>query len=208
MNNVNLARIPLTEAQYKELQTLPSATIGDVMDRLGIMHGQIGPVWSGAAMVGPAFTITTAAGDNKIVHAALDAAEPGEAIVINGFGEVNRALIGELIGEKAKVLGLVGFVIDGAIRDVEDLAEIPMPVFARGVSPAGPYKNGPGVFGEAAAVGGVVVNTGDIIVADADGVAVIPRARLEEITQLAREKAELERQKRAQLKSGNIPNQL
>jgi len=155
--------------------TLPTANIGDAMDRLNVVDSGIHPVWPGARIVGRAFTVMTAGGDNKAIHDALDLAAPGEVLVVNGQGATHRALIGELIAGRAAASGVLGFVIDGAVRDVRDLQMMQFPVFARAVSPAGPYRNGPGYCQRPVAIGGVVVNPGDLIVADDDGVVVVPQ---------------------------------
>ncbi|KNY05228.1 RraA family protein [Microbacterium sp. GCS4] len=160
---------------------IPAANIGDGMDRLGLMDGGISPVWTGAAIAGPAFTCWTRSGDNLFIHKAIDEAQAGDVIVVNGSGDSTRALIGELIAARAKAKGIAGFVIDGAVRDADGMREYGMPVFARAVTPAGPYKHGPGRLQVPIAVGGVAVNPGDIIVADADGVAVVPLAQAADI---------------------------
>lgn len=159
---------------FARLGAVPTANIGDAVDRMGLVSGEIGPVWEGARLVGPAFTCWTRSGDNAPIHAAVEAAQPGDVIVVNGGADRSRALIGELLALKAKAKGIVGFVIDGAVRDAEGLRHYGMPVFARGVTPAGPYKFGPGRLQVPVAIGGVVVTPGDIIVGDADGVAVVP----------------------------------
>ncbi|SDQ54447.1 RraA family protein [Microbacterium sp. cf332] len=155
---------------------IPSANIGDGMDRLGLMDAGISPIWAGATITGPAFTCWTRSGDNLWIHNAIDEAQAGDVIVVNGNGDLTRALIGELIAARAKAKGIAGFVIDGAVRDADGMREYGMPVFARALTPAGPYKHGPGRLGVPIAVGGVSVSPGDVIVADADGVAVIPLA--------------------------------
>lgn len=155
--------------------TLPVANIGDAMDRLNVVDSGIGPLWAGAHIVGRAFTVMTAGGDNKAIHEALEHAGPGDVLVVNGQGAIHRALIGELIAGRAAAQGVLGFVIDGAARDVRDLEVMQFPVFARAVTPAGPYRNGPGYHQRPVAIGGVVVNPGDLVVADCDGVAVIPQ---------------------------------
>ncbi len=155
----------------------PAANIGDVFDRLLVMDGGIRPFTSSTRMVGTALPIHTRAGDNLAIHRALDDAQPGDVLVINGQGDLSRALIGDLIGEIMVNKGVLGAVIDGATRDAETLAAQGLVVFARAATPAGPYKNGPGVIGAPVAVGGVVVHPGDVIVTDTDGVAVIPHDR-------------------------------
>ena len=120
-------------------------------------------------------------GDNLYIHKALDDARPGDVIVVNGGGDQSRALIGDMIGIRARNLGIAGFVIDGAVRDADALAECGLPVFARSVTPAGPYKFGPGRLQLPVAIDGVVVSPGDIVVADADGVVVVRREEAEQV---------------------------
>ncbi|WP_018762586.1 RraA family protein [Arthrobacter sp. 135MFCol5.1] len=160
---------------------LPTPNIGDAMERLGILDSSIKPVWPGARLAGPAFTVWTRAGDNAYLHRALAEAAPGDVLVVNGQGDESRALMGDLIGARARNAGIAGFVIDGAVRDAAGLERLGMPVFARSISPAGPYKNGPGILAGPVAVGGVAVLPGDIILGDGDGAVVVPRARAEEI---------------------------
>lgn len=162
---------------------LPVANVGDARGRMGMVDSGIHSMWKGARLVGRARTVWTRAGDNKALQEALAKVRPGEVIVINGHGEVNRALMGELIAERARSRGCAGMVIDGAVRDVEVLAEMGFGVWARAVSPAGPYKDGPGYVDVPVAVGGVVCNPGDLVVADDDGVIVVPAA--EAFTSLA-----------------------
>jgi len=167
------------------LAKLPAANIGDAMDRLGVADSAIQAVWPGAKLAGPAFTVWTRPGDNKGIHAALQRARPGDVIVVAGGGDASRALLGELIGERAINLGVAGFALDGAARDAEALGEIGMPVFARATTPAGPYKDGPFRLGTAVAFGGVPVLPGDVIVGDSDGVVVVPREQAAAVAEAA-----------------------
>ncbi len=177
--------------------TLPAANIGDAMQRMGCVDSRIQAVWPGATVVGSAFTVWTREGDNYYIHEAMKLARPGDVLVVNGGGDESRALIGELVGGRAKAMGIEGFVIDGAIRDATGLAEYRMPVFARAVTPAGPYKNGPGIMAEPVALGGVVVCPGDIIVGDADGVVVIPLRHAAAVAERAEAKRDDEDASRA-----------
>jgi RraA family protein len=179
------------------LAALPAANIGDAMDRLGVLDSRIRPIWPGARLAGRAFTVWTRSGDNALVHQALEVVSPGDVIVINGGGDESRALIGELIGQRAMNAGVAGFVIDGAARDADGLGEMGMPVFARAVTPAGPYKNGPGHLGRTIAVGGVAVAPGDLIFGDADGVVVVPASDGERIATAAEAVFAVEEGKRA-----------
>lgn len=186
--------------QTSKLESLATSCIVDSMDRLGSPDAGISAVWPGARLAGPALTVLTAAGDNRIIHEALDQARPGDVLVVNGFGDRNRALIGDLIAERAKALGVAGFIIDGCVRDAEAIKEVGLPVFARGVTPAGPYKHGPGQINVPVAIGGVAVMPGDAVFADADGVAFIPQARVETVIAAAELKLAHEAAKREQIR--------
>ena len=166
-------------ALVDRLRDAPAANVADVFDRLLVMDSAIGPVTRLKQLVGPALTIHTRAGDNLAIHRALDDAQPGDVLVISGQGDTTRAVVGDLIGEIMVARGVIGAVVDGAVRDAEGLSDLGLAVFARALTPAGPFKSGPGVIGGSIACAGVVVNAGDIIVADADGVVVVPATRLE-----------------------------
>jgi RraA family protein len=156
--------------------TLAVANIGDARDRMGMLDAGIRAPWRGAWLVGRARTVWTRPGDNQAIHRILPSCRPGDVLVVNGGGDTTRALIGELIAEKAKAKGVVGMVIDGVVRDGVELERIGFPVWSRGLCPAGPYKDGPGKLDVPVAVGGVAVGPGDVVVADDDGVIVIPAA--------------------------------
>nr|WSZ99638.1 RraA family protein [Streptomyces sp. NBC_00857] len=163
-----------------ELREHSVANLGDALDRLNIVDGGIAPIWTGAKAVGTALPVLTVAGDNKAVIAALEHIRPGDILVINAFGYDGRAVIGDNLAQRFAVYGAVGAVVDGYVRDSAIIEELGVPVFARGLTPAGPFKNGPGSIGEPVAIGGVVVNPGDIVAADHDGVIVIPPHRADE----------------------------
>jgi RraA family protein len=170
----------VTDPVIDALSRHPTATIADAQDRFGVPSG-IAPMWPAARLAGRAFTVETRPGDNLYVHRALAEAPPGAVLVINGFGDLTRALIGDLIVTTAVAKGFAGFVIDGVIRDIDTLPALGMPIFARGVCPAGPYKTGPGRLDVPVAIGGVVVTPGDAIIGDADGIVVIRRADCEHV---------------------------
>lgn len=189
-------------ALISEFRTVTSANIVDAMYRLGAMDSGIGPVWKGARVVGSAVTVWTRAGDNLMIHKALTMCKPGDVVVVNAQSDTSRALFGDLMGRSAKAIGIEGLVFDGAVRDVEVLSQLPMPVFARGVTPAGPFKNGPGEIGRPIACGGVVCHSGDIVVADDDGVVVVPRLDAKDVLQSALAIHERERNRRVEIDSG------
>ncbi|MFI6426909.1 NAD(P)-binding domain-containing protein [Promicromonospora sp. NPDC050880] len=155
---------------------VPTAAIGDARDRLGVVDPRVRTMWPGAHVAGRALTVLCRPGDNQGIHQALTVARPGDVLVVDGGGHPARALIGELIAHRAVNRGIAGMIIDGAVRDVPALQEARFPVWAVGSSPAGPYKSGPYRIGTAVSVGGAVVHPGDVVVADADGVIVVPLA--------------------------------
>lgn len=180
--NVAVGRIRRPGAEALSLlEGLETTIIGDSQERLYCLDASIAPVGAATRLVGPAFTVYTAAGDNLAIHRALDLVEPGDVLVVNGGGYLDRALIGGIIVEKALKVGIAGMVIDGTVRDLADLRTSALPVFARGTSPAGPYKNGPGELNHPIACGGVACLPGDVVVGDEDGVVVIPQDRVQDV---------------------------
>lgn len=182
---------------------LASSLVSDVFDRwsgTGILP--VAGLEPGQVVAGPACTVRTRPGDNLAVHKALDIARPGEVLVVEAGGAVDRAILGALMGFYAKQRGLAALVVDGAVRDRSDLEEKAPPVFARGVCQLGPYKDGPGELRCPVSIGGLVVNDGDLIVADEDGVTAVPRARMEEILDLSEAKAADEAQQFAAIARG------
>lgn len=165
---------------------IPVANIDDCMNRTAAIHHSIRPL-NRSALLGPAFTVKVAEGDNLMFHKAMDMAEPGDVIMIDAGGDPHRAIFGGLMASYCKVRGLNGIVVDGSIRDAEELQEMEdFAVYAKGATPNGPYKNGPGEIGSVICVGGIVVHPGDIVVGDQDGVVVIRPEDAEEIAKAAR----------------------
>jgi RraA family protein len=170
-------------SKTRRLGQVPAANVGDALQRMTVMDGGIRLFTERAALLGNALTVDVRSGDNLAVHRALDEARPGDVLVVNGHGDMTRALIGDLIGEIMANAGVVGAVVDGAVRDVQALSKLGLAVYARAVTPAGPFKDGPGTIGAPVAVGGVVVTAGDVLVGDSDGVVVVPRHRVMEVVE-------------------------
>ncbi|KKC26264.1 RraA family protein [Sphingomonas sp. SRS2] len=160
-------------AAYKRSST---AIISDNLDRLpGAID--IRPFHRvKEVMVGPALTVRVAAGDNLAIHKALDLVKPGDVVVVDGDGDVSRALVGEIMMTIAQVRGAAGFVINGAIRDLHAFVQSGFPCFARAAIHRGPFKNGPGDINVKVSIGGMIVEPGDIVVGDEDGVVAFPQA--------------------------------
>ena len=164
---------------------LPVANIDDTMGRIAAVDHSIFPLNPEVRLLGTAFTVNAPAGDNLLFHASLDMAKPGDVIVLANKGSLSRSLCGEIMSNYAKSRGLAGIIIDGCVRDSYALSKLDFPVYAKGVTPNGPYKNGPGEMHYPVAFGGSVITPGDIIVGDADGILVIDPKYAEEIAQKA-----------------------
>jgi len=157
--------------------------ISDLMNRLYTMVPEIHPLTDpGLRILGPACTVRVYPGDNLMVHKSLDVAKPGDVIVVAAGGSPMNAALGDLISTKARHRGVAGFVVDGFIRDLPAIRALgDFPVFARGVTPIGPLHRGPGEINFPIAAGGIVVNPGDIVVGDLNGVVVVPRPIADEL---------------------------
>lgn len=178
--------------QIQQLRSYPAALIADAQQRMNVMHSSIRLVTQGLTMAGAVLPLTTREGDNLAIHRALDDARPGDVLVINGMGETSRACFGGILGELCISRNIAGVVIDGATRDVDELREMGLPVFARGITPAGPFKAGPGTIGAPAACGNVVCHPGDAVFGDSDGVVVVPKNQLDDALRLTQAQARTE----------------
>ncbi|MEV6022082.1 RraA family protein [Streptomyces sp. NPDC052036] len=167
---------------------VPTTTLADLLGRAQVMDIGIRPLWSGTPRVaGPAFTVRCPPGDNLMLHAAIHRAEPGQVIVVES-GDVDHALAGGNVCAVARRRGVAAFVADGVIRDLAEVREMGFPVFARGVIPIPGAKNAVEPLNAEVRCGGVKVRPGDIVVADEEGVVVVPADRREEILAAARKK--------------------
>ncbi len=169
---------------------LPSPNIDDNMNRMYSLNG-LRP-FNSATLLGPAFTVRVPAGDNLLFNRALDLAQPGDIIVVDGEACLSRALCGEIMVSHAMKRGLGGFVVNGCIRDADAIAKLPFPVFALGTAPNGPYSNGPGEINVPVVAGGMAILPGDILVGDADGLVVVRPGDAEQVAAKAHEKNKVE----------------
>ena len=164
-----------------------AAILADVAGRRGTLD-RVAPVAPGMKLAGPALTVEVRAGDNLMIHAAMAMAKPGDVLVVDGKGDTSCALMGALMINACKVLQLGGLVIDGAVRDTDELRELGFPVFAVGANPNGPTKFIPGRINWPISAGGVAVSPGDLVVGDADGVVVVEREKAASLLPLAAKK--------------------
>jgi RraA family protein len=165
----------------EKFRKFDSPDISDMLNRMYTMSHEIRALSGNGRLVGPACTVKVFPGDNLMVHKALDVAQPGDIVVVDTSGSPKNAVLGDLVSNKAKYRHIAGFVIDGLIRDLPGIIECGLPVYARGVTPFGPLHRGPGELNYSISCGGVVVNPGDIIVADQNGIVVVRREFAEDI---------------------------
>ena len=183
---------------YREI---PSSNIGDCVKRMNCMFGGIRS-YNRRSIVGPAFTVKVPAGDNLVAQMALDYAQPGDVIVIDGAGYADRALVGGMMLAYAEERGLAGFVVNGAVRDLDDIEASPLPVFALAATPLGPYREDPGEINVPVVCGGQVVMPGDILVGDSDGIVVIPRRDAADLLSAVRKNLSMEQDEMRRMKEG------
>ena len=174
----------------EELKRFPTADISDLLNRLYTLNPTIKNLTGGDSLFGPACTVKVFPGDNLMVHKALDLALPGDVIVVDAGGSESNGVMGDLIATKAKHRGIAGFIIDGLVRDLPRIKAVDLPIYAKGTTPIGPLHRGPGEINFPISCGGIVINPGDIVCADEDGVVVVRQEFAEKTLQilLAREK--------------------
>ena len=152
------------KALVEKFRNVAVANLDDCMNRISAVHEDIRPVNKGK-LLGPAFTVKVPSGDNLMFHAAMDLAKPGDVIVIDAGGDTRRSIFGELMVTYCRKRGIAGIVVDGSLRDVDAMSQLTdFPVYARGITPDGPYKNGPGEINTPIVCGGRLVNPGYIVI--------------------------------------------
>lgn len=184
---------------------IPASNVGDTFERIGCMNPRIrlmsnprGVSWSGNAL-----TIKTRGGDNMLIHYVLEnIAKEGDFLIVSNEGCPTRSIIGQNMACSMETLKLAGIVIDGPIRDIDAIREMTLPVYATGVCPGGPFKDGPGEVNVPLACGDIAVNPGDVIVADPDGICVVPRLDTKYVLEQAKKKFEIDQAGLAAAKNG------
>jgi 4-hydroxy-4-methyl-2-oxoglutarate aldolase len=189
---------------FAELAALGSATVHEAAARAPVVDLPLIQIVPGSRAAGPARTVRCGQGDNLMVHAAIAEALPGEVLVLTMPEPAAVALVGELLATQAKGRGVAALLVDGAVRDVEDLRWLGLPIWARFVRVRGAEKAIRGAIGEPVEVGGAIIRQGDVVVLDADGVVVVESGRTDEVLAAARDRAEHEREKRGQLQAGAL----
>ena len=184
----------------REASRYQAAILADVAGRRGTLHGRVRALSPSMKVAGPAFTVEVRAGDNLMIHAAMAMAKPGDVLVVDGKGDQTCALMGAIMINACRQIGIGGVVLDGAMRDSEEIIGMGYPVFSVGTNPNGPTKFIPGRINWPVSVGGIAVHPGDLIVGDADGVVVIERDRAAALLPLAQKKVEEEERRIAGIK--------
>jgi RraA family protein len=194
----------VAERDVKAYHGIPVANISDCMTRMAAAGPRLRPMHKGGYLAGPALTVKTRPGDNLMIHKALTMAQPGDVIVVDAGGDLTNALFGELMVTTAISRGVAGVVLNGAVRDSEMIAAGTFPLYAAGVTHRGPYKDGPGEINVPVAIDGMVIEPGDLVVGDADGLLCIPYCSVEEVQVAVRKKMEAERKTLADIASGTL----
>jgi 4-hydroxy-4-methyl-2-oxoglutarate aldolase len=189
---------------FAELAQLGTATVHEAAGRASLVDVPLIQVLPGSRAAGPARTVRCGQGDNLMVHAAVAEARPGEVLVLTMPEPEPVALVGELLATQAKVRGVAALLVDAAVRDLDELRELGLPIWARYVRVRGADKSVRGLIGEPVQVGGATIRQGDAVVLDTDGVVVVERERVEAVLAAARARAAGEREKREKLQAGAL----
>ncbi len=195
----------LSKETLDQWRKIPSAIAGDCMNRTNVMSGDMKPVGEGMTLCGQARTVTTMVGDNGASHAAIGMLEAGEILVIDARAHKDTAVWGGIMTRAAMQQNIAGLVIDGAVRDVDEIRELGFSTFATAISPAGPSKGFGGVIDGIIACAMCPVKPGDVVLGDADGVTIVPLERQAKILAACIEKIAQEEATNADTKGGTLP---
>lgn len=200
VSHVERAARPVVE----ELGRHGVATVHEARGRAGLLDPHLRPVWTGARVAGTAVTVSVPPGDNWMVHVAVEQCRAGDLLVIAPTAPSTAAYVGELLATALQARGVVGVVVDGGCRDVADLYELRFPVWSRWVSAQGTVKETLGDVNRPVVCAGQLISPGDVVVADDDGVAVVPRGSAPQVLVAARRREERERSSRARYRAGEL----
>ena len=192
----------------KQLGQFSTATVHEALGKYGNLPSAIKPISSTMKVCGSAYTVKTMPGDNMLLHRAYAYAKPGDVIIANCSGFYEAGYWGDLMSLGAKTKGINGLVIDGCVRDADDIEAMGFPVFSRGLCILGTSNHGDGFLNEPIIIGGVLINPGDIIIGDRDGVVVVPQNRIAEAIEMSTAREAKEENIRRQLRDGKTSLQI
>ena len=196
----------IDKALVDKFRTYETPDISDMLNRMYSMSCDLQNLVNDKPLVGVACTVKVYPGDNLMVHKALDVARPGDVIVVDAGGHTTNAVFGDLVAQKAAHRGIAGFIIDGLIRDIPGLIEIGLPIYSIGSSPKGPLHRGPGEINFPISCGGIVVNPGDLVAADSNGIVVVRNEFAEDTANKLHERQASLENYIAEVKRGNFSN--
>ena len=196
---------PRTEAAVLDgLAVLGVATVHEADQKRGALRPEVRPVQTGARIAGSAVTVRCHAGDNLMIHAAVETCRPGDVLVVTTDSSSTDGMLGELLAVSLRAHGVIGVVIDAGVRDVAELRTMTFPVWSRAISPQGTVKVRPGSVNVPVVCAGQAVRPGDAIVADDDGVVVVPRERAAAVLEAGRQRQAAEAERRARFERGEL----
>lgn len=192
------------ESVSRKLANYGTATVAESQDKTGIVDIGIRPIQQGVSIAGPAVTVRCFDADNLMVHAALELCNPGDVLVIRSMTSTKHGYVGELIANSCIKRGVAGLVIDGGVRDTAAIRNLHFPIWARYISVAGTSKSRPGWVNVPIEIGGVSVSPGDFVVADDDGIVILPRHKAEDVLSAAEKRLQKEKNTRSKIADGEL----